>query len=53
MDPLCSILTLVMAVMVSNSRLLLRLHTLREVVLGAILGSTLTLAMLLLFKLTR
>jgi diacylglycerol kinase (ATP) len=53
MDPLCSILTLVMAVMISNSRVLLRLHTLREVVLGAILGSTLTLAMLLLFKLAR
>ena len=53
MDPVCSILTLVMAVMVSNSRLLLRLHTLREVILGAILGSTLTLAMLLLSRLTR
>ena len=53
MDPLCSILTLVMAVMVSNSRVLLRLHTLREVVLGAILGSTVTLAMQLLFKFTR
>jgi diacylglycerol kinase (ATP) len=52
MDPLCSILTLAMALMVSHSRLNLRIHTLREVVLGGILGSTLTLAMMLLFKLT-
>jgi diacylglycerol kinase (ATP) len=50
MDPVSSILTLALAVMVSNSRLLMRLHTLREVVYGAILGIALTLGVLLLFK---
>jgi diacylglycerol kinase (ATP) len=50
MDPISSILTLAMAVMVCNSRLLLRLHTLREVVFGAGLGVVLTLAVMLLFK---
>jgi diacylglycerol kinase (ATP) len=50
LDPVSSILTLVMAGMVSNSRLLLRLHTMREVVLGAILGCTITVGVLLLFK---
>ncbi len=49
-DPVSSALTLVMAVMVSNSRLLMRLHTMREVVCGAGLGVALTLAVLLLFK---
>jgi diacylglycerol kinase (ATP) len=50
MDPISSSLTLVMAFMVSNSRIQLRLHTLREVVLGAGLGIFLTMLMLLLFK---
>jgi diacylglycerol kinase (ATP) len=50
MDPVSSLLTLVLAVMVSNSRLLLRHHTLREVIYGAGLGTSLTLAILLLFK---
>jgi diacylglycerol kinase (ATP) len=49
-DPVSSILTLALAVMVSNSRLLMRLHTFREVVYGAILGIVLTLGVLLLFK---
>lgn len=50
-DPISSILTLSLAVMVSHSRLLLRIHTLREVVLGALVGSSLTLVILLAFKL--
>ncbi len=49
-DPVSSLLTIALAVMVSNSRLLMRLHTLREVVYGAFLGITLTLGVLLLFK---
>ncbi len=50
MDPVSSLLTLALAVMVSNSRLLMRLHTFKEVVYGAILGIVLTLGVLLLFK---
>jgi diacylglycerol kinase (ATP) len=49
-DPVSSILTVTLAIMVSNSRLLLRMHTLREVVVGAIVGVTLTVAVLTLFK---
>lgn len=50
-DPLTSILAITLAVMVSHSRLLLRFHTLREVLLGAVAGMAITLAILLLFKL--
>jgi diacylglycerol kinase (ATP) len=50
LDPVSSILALVMAGMVCNSRLVLRLHTLREVVFGAVLGCSITLVVLLLFK---
>ena len=50
-DPLTSILTITLAVMVSHSRLLLRYHTVREVLLGAVTGIAVTLAILLLFKL--
>ncbi len=49
-DPIISILTVTMAVMVSHSRLLLRIHSLREVVLGAVTGSLITLTVMLLFK---
>lgn len=49
-DPITSLLTIVMAVMVSHSRLLLNIHTMREVVIGAITGTAITLAVLLLFK---
>jgi diacylglycerol kinase (ATP) len=49
-DPASSILTLVMAVLVSNSRIALRLHTMREVVLGGILGSAITLIIFYLVK---
>lgn len=49
-DPLTSILTIALAVMVSHSRLLLRIHSLREVVLGAVTGVALTLAVMFLFR---
>ncbi len=49
-DPIASLLTIALAVMVSHSRLLLKIHTTREVVLGAATGTALTLAVLLLFK---
>ena len=50
-DPITSVLTITLAVMVSHSRLLLRYHTLREVLLGAVTGIAVTLAILMLFKL--
>jgi diacylglycerol kinase (ATP) len=49
-DPLTSLLTIILAVMVSHSRLLLNIHTTREVVIGAVTGTVITLAVLLLFK---
>jgi diacylglycerol kinase (ATP) len=48
-DPVSSLLTLSLAIMVSNSRIVLRLHTFREVLLGALVGTLLTLAVLLVF----
>ncbi|HEX9023302.1 MAG TPA: phosphatase PAP2 family protein, partial [Geobacteraceae bacterium] len=48
-DPITSLLTLILATMVSHSRLLLNIHTMREVVLGAVTGMAITLAVLLLF----
>jgi diacylglycerol kinase (ATP) len=50
-DPITSVLTIFLAVMVSHSRLLLRYHTLREVMLGAVTGIAVTLVILALFKL--
>ena len=50
-DPITSLLAITLAVMVSHSRLLLRYHTLREVLLGAVTGIGITLAILELFKL--
>lgn len=49
-DPLISLLSLALAVMVSHSRLLMRIHSMREVVLGALTGAGITLIVLLLFK---
>ncbi len=49
-DPMISLLTIALAVMVSHSRLLLNIHTMREVVFGALTGTGITLAMLLIFK---
>lgn len=47
--PVLSLLAVAMAVMVSQSRLLLGIHTLREVLVGALLGAGVTLALYLLF----
>jgi len=49
-DPLISLLCLSMAVMVSHSRLLMRIHTIKEVILGGITGSVITILVLLSFK---
>ena len=49
-DPIISILTIALAVMVSHSRLLMRIHTLREVIFGAATGSIITLLITLLFR---
>lgn len=49
-DPLISILTIALAVMVSHSRLLLNIHTMREVVFGAIAGTGITLLVLGMFR---
>ncbi len=48
-DPISSLLTLVLAIMVSHSRITLGYHTLREVLLGAIIGMVQSLAVLLIF----
>lgn len=49
-DPISSLLTVTLALMICHSRVALRLHTTREVVLGAVLGTVLTLAVLVIFK---
>lgn len=49
-DPLISLLTLVLAVMVSHSRLLMHIHTLREIVMGAVTGLGITLIVTVVFK---
>lgn len=49
-DPLISLLSFLLAMMVSHSRLLMKIHTLREVVIGATIGSAITLVVLQLFK---
>lgn len=47
---LITLLAIVLATMVSHSRLLLRIHTLREVLYGALLGCSVTLALHLIFR---
>ncbi|MDA8414709.1 MAG: diacylglycerol kinase [Desulfobacteraceae bacterium] len=49
-NPLISLLSFALAVMVSHSRLLLRIHTLRDVVLGALVGAGITVIVLVAFK---
>jgi diacylglycerol kinase (ATP) len=49
-DPIISILTFALAVMVSHSRLLMHIHTLREVIFGATTGSVITILITLLFR---
>lgn len=52
LNPLVSILAFVMALMVSHSRLLGKIHTWLEVLLGALLGGGLTLLVFRVFTLT-
>jgi diacylglycerol kinase (ATP) len=49
-NPLISLLSFALATMVSHSRLLIKIHTLREVIIGACIGSGITLLVLQLFK---
>lgn len=49
-DPLISLLSIALAVMVSHSRLLMRIHTTREVILGSLVGAGITILVLLAFK---
>jgi len=48
-DPICSLLTLGLALTICHSRIALGLHTLREVVLGTIVGMVLTVLVLAVF----
>ncbi|MFQ5466354.1 MAG: phosphatase PAP2 family protein, partial [Thermodesulfobacteriota bacterium] len=52
LDPLIAILSFLLAVMVSHSRLIGRIHTGMEVFLGALLGTGLTLLLFYIFSLT-
>lgn len=52
-DPISSLLTLVLAVMLGNSRIALNYHSTREVVFGACLGTGVTLAVLFAFSTLR
>jgi diacylglycerol kinase (ATP) len=49
-NPLISVLTIALAVMVSHSRLLLHIHSMREVLLGAVTGIVITLLIMFLFR---
>lgn len=49
-DPIISLLTAALAVMVSHSRLLMHIHTLKEVILGALTGCVITLLVTVIFK---
>lgn len=49
-DPLISLLSIALAVMVSHSRLLMKIHSMREVVIGSLVGTGVTIAVLMAFK---
>jgi len=49
-DPLISLLSIALATMVSHSRLLMRIHTMREVIIGSLVGAGITMLVLLAFK---
>ena len=49
-DPLISLLSIALATMVSHSRLLMNIHSLREVILGSLVGAGITILVLLTFK---
>ncbi len=48
--PAISLMSLVLAVMVAHSRLLMQIHSLREVIAGSLLGAAVTMAIVLLFR---
>lgn len=52
-DPLISILCFVLAAMVSHSRLLMSIHTMKEIVFGSILGSLITMLVTIIFNFSR
>lgn len=49
-DPLISLLSVLLASMVSHSRLLMRIHSLRDVIIGSCIGTGITTIVLLVFK---
>lgn len=49
-QPLISLLCLVLAAMVSHSRLLMHIHTMREIIYGSLLGSSVTMIIMVFFK---
>lgn len=49
-DPLISLLCIALATMVSHSRLLMRIHSMREVIVGSLVGAGITILVLLAFK---
>jgi diacylglycerol kinase (ATP) len=49
-DPLISVLSISLAIMVSHSRLLMKIHTMREIIIGASIGAGITLLVLQVFK---
>ncbi|MBK5273659.1 MAG: diacylglycerol kinase [Desulfuromonadales bacterium] len=49
-DPLISLLCVALAIMVSHSRLLMKIHTMWEVVFGSLIGSLVTVIVLLVFR---
>ena len=49
-DPLISLLCFALATMVSHSRLIMRIHSMREVIVGSLVGAGITALVLLAFK---
>jgi diacylglycerol kinase (ATP) len=49
-NPLIILLAFILALMVSHSRLIYRIHTLREVVVGALMGAAVTLLLFRVFR---
>ena len=49
-NPLISLLCFALAIMVSHSRLLMRIHTMRDVVIGSLVGAGITIIVLLAFR---
>lgn len=49
-DPLISLLSIALATMVSHSRLLMRIHSMREVIIGSLVGAGITILVLLAFR---